>query len=99
MTRLSTSNYLALAATFALQRFNKRGRIALGPQIVIGVPLVPQRSTILLTENEVSRSWSRMFKAGEIESTTFDRAELLLEELVELRQPCCADTNGQIAGA
>jgi hypothetical protein len=35
----------------------------------------------LLTENEVSRSWSRMFKSGEIEADTFDRAELLLDEL------------------
>ena len=35
----------------------------------------------MLTENEVSRSWSRMFKGGEIESTVFDRAELLLDEL------------------
>lgn len=35
----------------------------------------------MLTENEVSRSWSRMFKSGEIESAIFDRAELLLDEL------------------
>ncbi len=35
----------------------------------------------MLTEKEVSRSWSRMFTSGEIELATFDRAELLLEEL------------------
>jgi hypothetical protein len=35
----------------------------------------------LLTENEVSRSWHRMFKGGEYESAVFDRAELLLDEL------------------
>ena len=35
----------------------------------------------MLTEKEVSRSWSRMFTTGEIELATFDRAELLLEEL------------------
>jgi hypothetical protein len=35
----------------------------------------------LLTENEVSRSWGRMFKSGEIVSDTFDRAEQLLDEL------------------
>jgi hypothetical protein len=35
----------------------------------------------LLTESEVSRSWSRMFTSREIEVATFDRAEQLLEEL------------------
>jgi hypothetical protein len=35
----------------------------------------------LLTESEVSRSWSRMFTSREIELATFDRAEQLLEEL------------------
>ena len=35
----------------------------------------------MLTESEVSRSWSRMFTSREIEVTTFDRAEQLLEEL------------------
>ena len=35
----------------------------------------------MLTESEVSRSWSRMFKGREFELATFDRAELLLEEL------------------
>jgi hypothetical protein len=35
----------------------------------------------LLTESEVSRSWSRIFTSREIEATSFDRAELLLEEL------------------
>ena len=35
----------------------------------------------MLTEKEVSRSWSRMFTTSEIEVATFDRAELLLDEL------------------
>lgn len=35
----------------------------------------------MLTENEVSRSWSRMFASSEVESATFDRAEQLLDEL------------------
>jgi hypothetical protein len=35
----------------------------------------------LLTEKEVSRSWSRMFTTSEIELATFERAELLLDEL------------------
>jgi hypothetical protein len=35
----------------------------------------------LLTEKEVSRSWTRLFSSREFESTTFDRAEQLLEEL------------------
>jgi hypothetical protein len=35
----------------------------------------------LLTEKEVSRSWSRLFSSREFESETFDRAEQLLEEL------------------
>ncbi|REK12404.1 MAG: hypothetical protein DWQ37_11740 [Planctomycetota bacterium] len=34
----------------------------------------------VLTEQEVSRSWSRLFK-GEKTSETFDKAEALLEEL------------------
>jgi hypothetical protein len=43
--------------------------------------IVSLRSTTLLTENEVSRSWNRMFGSSEIEASTFDRAELLLDEL------------------
>ena len=35
----------------------------------------------MLTEKEVSRSWSRLFNSREIESASFDRAEQLLEEL------------------
>lgn len=38
------------------------------------------RSATLLTENEVSRSWSRIFSGG-IDTETLDRAERLLEEL------------------
>jgi hypothetical protein len=35
----------------------------------------------LLTEQEVSRSWSQVFKSSEIDLAAFDRAEQLLEEL------------------
>jgi hypothetical protein len=35
----------------------------------------------LLTESEVSRSWSKLFKAGEVCESSFERAEALLEEL------------------
>jgi hypothetical protein len=35
----------------------------------------------LLTEKEVSLSWSRIFKGAEFESDAFDRAEQLLDEL------------------
>jgi hypothetical protein len=35
----------------------------------------------LLTENEVSRSWSKIFGSGEIGLSSFDRAEQLLEGL------------------
>lgn len=35
----------------------------------------------MLTEGEVSRSWSKLFKNNDIDDTTFDRAEALVEEL------------------
>ena len=35
----------------------------------------------MLTEQEVSRSWSQLFKGSSFESATFDRAEQLLDEL------------------
>lgn len=35
----------------------------------------------MLTEQEVARSWNLIFKNGQIESASFDRAEGLLEEL------------------
>jgi hypothetical protein len=35
----------------------------------------------LLTEQEVARSWSQVFKTGKIEMESFDRAEQLLDEL------------------
>ena len=35
----------------------------------------------MLTEQEVARSWSQVFKSGKIESASFDRAEQLLDEL------------------
>jgi hypothetical protein len=35
----------------------------------------------LLTEKEVSRSWSRLFSSREFESGALDRAEQLLDEL------------------
>ena len=35
----------------------------------------------MLTESEVSRSWTKLFKSGEISEVSFERAEALLEEL------------------
>ena len=35
----------------------------------------------MLTEQEVARTWSQVFKTGKIESASFDRAEQLLDEL------------------
>ncbi len=35
----------------------------------------------MLTEHEVSRSWSQIFHGSKFESEAFDRAEQLLEEL------------------
>jgi hypothetical protein len=35
----------------------------------------------LLSEQEVARSWSQIFKGNKFESDAFDRAEQLLEEL------------------
>jgi hypothetical protein len=40
-----------------------------------------QRSHALLTEQEVARSWSQIFKGTEVDLASFDRAEQLLEEL------------------
>jgi hypothetical protein len=39
------------------------------------------RSPALLTEQEVSRSWSQIFKGSKFDSEAFERAEELLEEL------------------
>ena len=39
------------------------------------------RRFALLTEQEVSRSWSQVFKGSNFEPATFDRAEQLLDEL------------------
>ena len=39
------------------------------------------RSPALLTEQEVARSWSQIFKGSKFESEAFNRAEELLEEL------------------
>ena len=35
----------------------------------------------MLTENEVSRSWTKLFKAGSCSEACFEKAEALLEEL------------------
>jgi hypothetical protein len=35
----------------------------------------------LLTEHEVARSWSQVFKSSTLDLAAFDRAEQLLEEL------------------
>ena len=44
--------------------------------------LAPVRRRIhLLTEGEVSRSWQKLFKSGNVTAETFERADLLLDEL------------------
>lgn len=35
----------------------------------------------MLTENEVARSWTKLFKTGNFTEATFERAEALLDEL------------------
>jgi len=40
-----------------------------------------KRSVPLLTESEVSRSWTRLFKDGDFTTNSFDSAENLLNEL------------------
>jgi hypothetical protein len=35
----------------------------------------------LLTEGEISRSWIKLFGANDYDKETFEKAELLLEEL------------------
>jgi hypothetical protein len=35
----------------------------------------------VLTESEVSRSWTKLFKNGAVTEATFERAEALLDEL------------------
>jgi len=40
-----------------------------------------KRRVALLTENEVSRSWNRLFKDSNFSTDTFDSAEALLDEL------------------
>ncbi len=35
----------------------------------------------MLTEQEVARTWSQVFKTGQIELASFDKAEQLLDEL------------------
>ncbi len=41
----------------------------------------PIRSNTLLTESEVSRSWTRLFTAGDPTEETFESAESLLDGL------------------
>ncbi len=54
-------------------------RVALARARILGCSTARSRS--LLTEQEVSRSWSRLFKGVEIDSEVLSRAEALLEEL------------------
>ncbi len=35
----------------------------------------------MLTESEVSRSWTKLFKSADLAESTFERAEALLDEL------------------
>jgi hypothetical protein len=42
---------------------------------------IARGASALLTEQEVARTWSQVFKSSHIESSSFERAEQLLEEL------------------
>ena len=44
-------------------------------------PLEKQRSNLLLTESEVSRSWARLFTGGDHTEEAFESAENLLDAL------------------
>jgi hypothetical protein len=41
----------------------------------------PAKGEALLTEQEVSRTWRKLFNGSNIAAETFDKAEQLLEEL------------------
>jgi hypothetical protein len=49
--------------------------------VFLVVPSTLQKEAALLTEQEVSRSWSLVFKGSQFAPDSFDRAEQLLEEL------------------
>jgi hypothetical protein len=44
-------------------------------------PIANKRETRVLTEQEVARSWRRLFKDRDISTESVDKAEALLEEL------------------
>lgn len=44
-------------------------------------PAGPIRNVVVLTESEVSRSWTKLFKSAAFTDVTFERAEALLDEL------------------
>jgi hypothetical protein len=48
---------------------------------VVRLPFPECKELRVLTEQEVARSWSRIFNSGKIEEASFDRAEQLLDEL------------------
>ncbi len=51
------------------------------PLLLILIAPIFLRSVTLLTESEVSRSWTRLFKDGNFTTDLFESAENLLDEL------------------
>lgn len=52
------------------------------PIRILLLPVCLARTSTLLTEQEVSRSWRQLFKKGaELTAENFEKAELLLDEL------------------
>jgi hypothetical protein len=50
----------------------------------------------LLTEQEVGRSWNRLFAGGvEVTSETFEKAEALLEEIKRMKSGVVAKTKAK----
>lgn len=48
---------------------------------MVETKLILLRSKVLLSEQEVARSWSKLFKRGDFSPESFTRAEELIEEL------------------
>jgi hypothetical protein len=76
---LGGGSELSLAATQSFARRARKSTIQESRRIAWGIE--QSRSCALLTEQEVARSWSQLFKTKKIELVAFDRAEQLLDEL------------------
>lgn len=71
----------ALRIVTVESRGSARMRASIPTPVKLRSTRIPLRSITLLTEKEVTRSWSRLFKNHDYEAAAFDRAEELLDEL------------------